>query len=126
MNLSREHLATSFREGIHNKNYLILVISGAVTLLVAALIRKYGKTIAGDIQDKIDELQVLQRDLELSIESDDVFRGRDNQTAAFKAKIFWEKFILLAHETDLDWADKTIQTLALLSAFVNHQGPNHG
>ena len=123
---TREQLATSFREGIHNKNYLILVISGAVTLLGAALIRKYGKTIAREIQDKIDELHVLQRELELSIQSDDTIRGKDNQNAASKAKIFWEKFSLLAHETDLDWGDKTIQALALLSSFVDHQGPNHG
>lgn len=123
---TREQLATSFREGIHNKNYLILVISGAVTLLVAALVRKYGKTIKSEIQVKIDELQVLQRELELSIENDDVVRGKENQSATTKAKMFWEKFLLLARETDLDWSDKTIQAVALLSAFVDHQGPKHG
>ncbi len=121
-----EHLATSFREGIHNKNYLILVITGAVTLLGAALIRKYGKTIAREVQDRIDELHILQGELEFSIKNDDAVRGKDNRSAAYKAKIFWEKFVLLAHETDLEWSDKTIQALALLSSFVDHQGPNHG
>ncbi len=123
---TREQLASSFREGIHNKNYLVVVIAGAVTILLVALGKKYGEVIATEIQVKIDELKALQQELELAIESDDTVRGKDNHSAAVKAKIFWEKFLLLAHETDLEWSDKTIQALALLSAFVDHQGPNHG
>lgn len=121
---TREQLTSVFREGIHEKDKLIAVVTTAVGLLMIALIAKYGIPVA---LEKSRELRKTRKELVSAIKDDDTNTQAGKRRAVDLSNQMVALYHSLAVKVDtLDWSKDHIQLLQYLPAFLRHDAPVDG